>query len=319
MSKRNYIPARIEVHIPPDCDGLTGRECPDQSCGKYFKARLSEAATNTYSICPYCGTKAEHADFFTKDQIGYAKSWAMNYASTIIVEYVERLRAKRRELGDTTIEESAGDDTGPYPIRPYVEQQLETNVVCAECGLHYAIYGVFAFCPQCGQHNSVHILKMNLELAIRMLDMAIDLPTDLSQRLIENALEDCVSAFDGYGKEVCRVCASSATNPAKAEGMSFQNLGGARKNMISLFGFDLADGLSTDDWGIALRCFQKRHLVAHKMGVVDQEYVAKTGDALAVVGHKIGVSDVEVRELVRIVSQLGEFISAKCYERSAQT
>ncbi len=315
MSKRIIIPATIAVHIPPDREGLTGRECPEQSCRKYFKTQLSKEATNPYSICPYCGSKAEHNDYVTTDQMEYAKSWAMNYASTIIVEHVERLRAKRRELGDTAVAESAGDDTGPYPISHYVEQQLETNVVCAECGLHYAIYGVFAFCPQCGQHNSVQILKTNLELASRILDIAIDSPPDLSQRLIENALEDCVSAFDGYGKEVCRVCASSATDPAKAERMSFQNLYAARKSITSLFGFNLADGLASDDWGIALGCFQKRHLVAHKMGVVDQDYIERTGDNLAIVGHKIGINEDEVRELVRIVGQLGEYLSAKCQEQ----
>jgi hypothetical protein len=34
------------------------------------------------------------------------------------------------------------------------------------------IYGVFGYCPDCGEHNSLQILDKNLELVIKMLDMA---------------------------------------------------------------------------------------------------------------------------------------------------
>ena len=50
----------------------------------------------------------------------------------------------------------------PTPIRYYSEETLETKVVCDECTLRYAIYGVFAFCPDCGKHNSLQILNKNL-------------------------------------------------------------------------------------------------------------------------------------------------------------
>ena len=48
----------------------------------------------------------------------------------------------------------------PEPIRYYVEDQTETLLTCESCTLTSAIYGVFAFCPDCGSHNSLQILKI---------------------------------------------------------------------------------------------------------------------------------------------------------------
>ena len=57
--------------------------------------------------------------------------------------------------------------SAPQPIRYYRERELETHVVCDHCTLRYAIYGVFAWCPDCGVHNSLQILTKNLELAAK--------------------------------------------------------------------------------------------------------------------------------------------------------
>ena len=58
------------------------------------------------------------------------------------------------------------------------------------------------------------------------------------------------------------------------------------------------------DWRAAAMAFQKRHVIAHKLGVIDQDYVTKSGHTRAVVGRKIVVDDGEVKELVRIIKKL---------------
>jgi hypothetical protein len=59
------------------------------------------------------------------------------------------------------------------------------------------------------------------------------------------------------------------------------------------------------DWGCACRVFQKRHLLAHKMGVIDEEYLQKANDPGAVAGRKIHVSHDEVNSAISIVETLG--------------
>ena len=172
------------------------------------------------------------------------------------------------------------------PIHYYRERKLETEVVCTTCTLRYSVYGVFAFCPDCGRHNSLQILDKSLEVVGKMLELATGEEKMLSERLIENALEDCVSTFDGFGRELCRVHANKARAPAKAKNMKFQNLEGARTGFLDLFGVDFSTAVEPEDWRAAVMAFQKRHIIAHKLGVIDQDYVTKTGDTRAVVGGR---------------------------------
>lgn len=44
---------------------------------------------------------------------------------------------------------------GPLPVRYYREKDIETKVTCDNCTLEYAVYGVFAYCPDCAAHNSL--------------------------------------------------------------------------------------------------------------------------------------------------------------------
>ena len=127
--------------------------------------------------------------------------------------------------------------------------------------------------------------------------------------MVENSLEDCVSAFDGFGREVCRIHAEKSTERSKAEKVSFQNLDGAKHNLKGLFNLNFSSGVTDEEWKAAVRGFQKRHLLSHTMGVIDEEYVRKSGDVQAVTGRKINVDSEEVRELVRIIGRLAHEVS----------
>ena len=59
------------------------------------------------------------------------------------------------------------------------------------------------------------------------------------------------------------------------------------------------------DWRDVLRAFQKRHLLAHKLGVVDEAYLAATGDSPSLLGRKVSIAAAEVRELVARLQSLG--------------
>lgn len=310
MRHLRNLGSQLTVSLPKDQSGYLGRECPAAECKGYFKivpgTGLS-GVTNCY--CPYCGHAADQSGFHTRDQIKYGKSLMMRQVSDALAKDLKSLERDIKPKGPFGIGSSVKVELGhPHPIHWYREAALETHMECISCTLKYAVFGVFAFCPNCGQHNSLQILDKNLELVNKMLDMTATAETELVERLVENALEDCISAFDGFGREVCRVHAKRSTDPIKAERISFQNLDGANQTLNGLFNFDLMSGLSVDEWKAAVRGFQKRHLLAHKMGVIDDEYVRKAGDSRAVAGRKISTDRDEVHELVRIVGKLARHI-----------
>ena len=296
MKHLERLGSQFSISITPDEEGFIGRECPVTECESYFKIQPGTGlmGEGLPCHCPYCGHKAGPDKFFTKAQIEYAKSIVLSQVTGALLKDLKTLEFNHQPQGGFGIGISMKVTGQPTPVRHYREKQLETEVVCDKCSLRYMIYGVFGFCPDCGIHNSLQILGKNLELVDKMLAVAEVQEPAMAQILIENALEDCVSSFDGFGRETCRVFSPHSAAPEKAAEIRFQNIASARQRVRSHFGVDFSAGLNDSEWSMVLRCFQKRHLFAHKMGVVDEEYIQVTSDHTAVLGRKSQVDSNEV-------------------------
>ncbi len=317
MDHLRRLGSSISIAIPRDQNRLTGRECPHPDCAGYFKVEFGTGlkGEGLPCHCPYCGHTAGHNQFWTKKQVEYAKSVAIRRVTDAIHRDLKGLEFDHKPKGAFGLGFSLKVKRGRRPpVHYYREPRLETEVVCAICTLRYSVYGVFAFCPDCGQHNSIQILRKSLEVVGKMLEMATREESAIAERLIHNSLEDCFSAFDGFGRELCRIHASKSRNCTQAERVSFQNLAGASKRLADLFGIDLSTQVEPEEWGAAVVAFQKRHLIAHRMGVVDQNYVDKTGDSLAVVGRKIIVDAGEVKRLLRTLNTLAAHTAERFQE-----
>lgn len=298
---------RHSVRIPPDPDSFTGRECPLPDCERYFKVEFGTGLKGSNPChCPYCGHVAPHDKFWTKEQIAYAKSVVFNEVTKSVLGQLRRL--ERRPDPHAFLSLSIKVEGRPHPIRHYREQVLEQTVVCDQCTLRYAIYGVFGHCPDCGVHNSLQILDANLGIVEKMVQLAQEAPAEIAPKLVENALEDAVSSMDGFGREVCRVFAAKASAPSRASSLSFQAIEKARDNARDLFGIDLAQPVTPDEWAAVLRSFQKRHLLAHRMGVVDQAYLDRTGEPGSLLGRRITILPQEVSALARALRAIGRHL-----------
>lgn len=302
----------ISIPIPPDEDGFTGRECPNPDCEGYFKVEFGTGlqGDDLPCHCPYCGHEESHNHFWTKEQIEYAQSIVLRKVNDALYKDLKKFEFEHKPSGSFGIGFSFKVEPGkPTPIHYYRENRLETEIVCSKCTLRYSVYGVFAFCPDCGQHNSLQIFNKNLEVVGKMLDISATVQDEISKRLIENALEDCVSAFDGFGRELCRVFSKKSFDPTRVEKVSFQNLDIAKNNILNLFNIDLTSGINLDEWEFLIRCFQKRHVLSHRMGVIDNNYIHKTGDTEAIVGRKVAIEEDEVRRLMQILSNTTQKLS----------
>lgn len=300
----------IRVSLPADEDGFTGRQCPDSDCRGYFKIEFGTGldGEDIPCHCPYCGYVDDQAEFMTDAQGRYVMSIAEREAMDAVHKTLKAMEFDIKPKGAFGIGLSMKvEKPRPALIRHYSELELESEVVCSNCTLRYAVYGSYGYCPDCGKHNSAQILDVNLKVVEKMLTLAEDNP-ELASHLIEDALENVVSSLDGFGRETCKVRADRATDAAKAQNVSFQNLDGAAKRLDDVFGVDLKAAMDADGWSAACRGFQKRHVIAHKSGIVDREYVNRTGDCEAVVGRKIRVTADEVRELISLVCRMGQHL-----------
>lgn len=309
MTYLERLDKTMKIPLNPDEGGYVGKECSE--CKGYFKVVPGTGLQGVTDIyCPYCGYRGKQSEFVTSDQIEYAKSIYVRKVKEALYKDFKNLEFERKpRKGSFGIGISLKVDPGrPYPLHYYREKDLETHIECPQCTLKYAVYGIFAFCPDCGQHNSLQILKKNLEVATKMVKMAETVDEDLAKKLIENALEDCVSAFDGFGREVCRINASQSSSPEKVHKISFQNLDTTKENMNTHFGFDITQGVTSEEWNYAVICFQKRHLLTHKMGVIDDDYIRRSGDNATTVGHKVTITSNDVAALIPVIENLAEHI-----------
>jgi hypothetical protein len=303
-----------EVTLPLDEKGFLGRECPAPDCESQFKIKPGTGlkGDNLPCHCPYCGCTEPHDHFHTKQQIEYAESIALRRVTNDLNQAFKELEFSYPPKGPFGIGISLKVTPGePVPIRYYREPKLETEVVCDDCTLEYAIYGVFAYCPDCGSHNSLQILTKNLDLVLKEVELAATLTDpEFVRHLLEDALENCVSSFDGFGRETCRIRASKSTDPAKCREISFQNLPRAADRLQKLFGIALVTSLDTASWQTAYRGFLKRHVIAHHAGVVDDQYLIQSGDHTAIVGRRIPLEQSEIYHLVAVLREFGKTLLA---------
>jgi Zn ribbon nucleic-acid-binding protein len=304
--------SEISVPIPKDENGYLGRECPENSCLGYFKVKPGTGLTENDlpCICPYCGHKDSPNKFWTEQQIQYAKSVAMKKIDDAVRADFKELEFEIKPQGNFGIGISMKLEPGtPLPIYHYREKQLETNIICSTCTLNYSVYGLFAFCPDCGDHNSLQILKSNLDLVRRQITLSETVTDkDFRRHLIEDALENCISSFDGFARECCHVRASSSSDPKQVHNLSFQNLPKASGRLKSLFGFDLQASVDPPDWHQCYIAFMQRHLLAHRSGVVDQQYLAETKDTANILGRRIAIDPAQVTALTFTIEKLGRHL-----------
>lgn len=282
----------VSVDIKPDDGGFMGRECPN--CEKYFKIKPGTGIPD-YSdcYCPYCHHFGPQDEFWTKQQIEYAQFVVLNKFTGDLLKSMKKLERKPNRNQSISIGISVKGR--PTPITYYTEKELEEKVTCSACTLEYTIYGAFGYCPDCGIHNSKQIVVANFDLILKILDLAKGATAEIREKLIENALEDCISAFDGFAREHC-----SRLN----DKISFQNIANARGKLIADHGFDIAKGLSENDWDFVMAQFQKRHLLAHKMGIIDEEYVTKTSISNDEIGKKVKIIESDVNNLIEALSTI---------------
>jgi hypothetical protein len=78
---------------------------------------------------------------------------------------------------------------------------------------------------------------------------------------------------------------------ALPKSLSFQDLSKAQQRLLPT-GFNMSNIAS--DWQSLARLFQKRHLIAHRLGVVDKKYILKTGDTSTIAGKRVVISGDEI-------------------------
>jgi hypothetical protein len=315
----------FSIPLPPDEDGMIGRECPQDNCQpKYFKISTEQKDKPTpqsgktpteHLYCPYCGYRDDLQKFMTRDQLKWVKSMVVrDIHQAVDGMFKDVFGTHGKAYGEGLFSVKLEYKPGILPsVRHYAEKDLKRVVECDKCGGKYAVYGIAIYCPWCGEGNLEVHLTRSAEI-IKSLIAAKDQIVEKAGResehhLLGNCLEDCVSLFEGFLKAIYasrlrqKYGREQSTRKINELGNSFQQLSKAEKIFMQDFDVDLFSDISEAEQEMMELQFAKRHVITHNLGLVDNKFKRQMPTWQAA-GQDISLDPLEIERLLTLIQMV---------------
>lgn len=310
-----YLP----ITIQSDEKGYFDRKCPNENCHFIFKVHMEDWKTKfiDYVHCPMCGhTDTTEGDkWWTQQQLESMQELFHDYALSYIQGELDKFYAsmeratRRNKFLKITYKPGKRVSFINNPIGQMSE--WETDITCEACGTRYSVIGSAYFCPCCGHNSAESVFEESMDSVEKMvasLPQLRELFTNLygqdkadtmCRDMLEGTLGDVVSAFQKFAE--C-VYTRKSTTPVKVNDFQIVQKGSKL--------FRDATGKGYDTWLTAAELdrmnllFQRRHILEHNAGLVDNKYLQNSGDASYVLGQRLVVHEKDAYELLAIIKKL---------------
>ena len=310
----------MTVSVPPgiekDAVGFIDRECPATDCKFRFKVHADDwrdIVTDEAVHCAFCGHTADSQKWFTQDQIEYAKKIALAQVKGLISQALrddaQRWNQSQASRGFLKITMNVSSQPMEVVLPAESTNPMRVQIGCSSCGCRYAVIGSAFFCPACGHNDADHVFQQSMSAILATLDAIPlvrqgladpDVAENTVRLMIESGLQNAVTAFQRLA-EALYLRRPTAGKPRRNV---FQNLADGSAVWVTAFGHDYEAHLSATELFRLNLFFQQRHLLAHRDGLVDDDYVAKSGDATYRAGQRIVIREANVRECIQLIETL---------------
>ena len=308
---------QIPVSIQYDEDGYFDRQCHAEECTFAFKVHVEDwlERVQEKAVCPFCGRSAGSDDWNTREQSAYVKEIAIAHVNQRLGRALrsDADRWNRRQSRNSFISITMQVEGCPthVPLPPTAAEPMRLRIECSQCKCRYAVIGAAFFCPACG-HNDAEVVFYQAITGIRgALDALPEVRVAVSDRdasentaryLVEHGLQSTVTAFQRYAEALY----SQLVSAPKPRRNAFQNIAEGSALWYSATGKRYSTHLTSAEI-MSLKCaFQQRHLLAHTQGIVDQEYIANSGDTSHQPGQRLVLKEATVREYLDCIQRLAE-------------
>ncbi len=313
----------IDIPVPLDAKRYYDRQCPSSSCRDLFKVQFDDWSNKVLedgAICPFCGYKAPADEWNTSEQARYFESVAEEEMHRLVNEAfgeaVRRTKPRQISGGLFDVKMSLSYEPGQPASVVSIEASsvLRQDFVCEECQCRYASIGASFFCPACGHNsatscfdNTMDTIKKTIAALPEMResfekDRDADFARDAIRQILEDQLPRIVGAFERINEALFQKLPNSSEFSWK--GSVFQRLDEASTLWKEASGKGYTDILGDEELQQLKLMFQRRHVLSHRQGVVDQVYIDRSGDVGYAVGQRLVVADSDVTNLVAIVEKL---------------
>jgi hypothetical protein len=317
----------MTVSVPVECDehGYIDKECPAEGCLFQFKVKAEDwerIAQGDSVWCPMCRHEAPPRQWFTTEQVEHSKEQALNVIKgeihNALVAGADGFNRRQPKGGFITMSMKVeGRPVQSAIIPASAAEAMRLQIECEACHTQYAVIGSAYFCPACG-HNSV---TRTFSDSLKKIQVKCDNLATIRQALTEatgkdeaevtcrSLLESCISdgvvAFQLF-------CEGLYADYGEPPFNAFQRLEQGSKLWQDAIGKGYGDWLTPNELQGLKVLYQKRHLLAHNDGIVDEQYLKKSGDPSYRKGQRIVISERDVGELMAYLEKLGTGLKAAC-------
>lgn len=314
---------KLSIPLPTTSSGKSYRLCPSDECAPRLfllgnapldrqvaeeHQRLARRLPNTAgTTCPYCGYDGPDDEFTHPEDIKAVQEFVKWSVGKDVHDFIEGLAAdfnrSMRKAGGGLF--SVKMDVKRSTLsRPHVwREDLLRNLACDVCGREYSVYAIGLFCPDCGSCN-VHVhFRREVELVNQQIALADKVGAEgdqeLAYRLLGNAHEDVLTAYETYLKSIYRYLAKRDLPAEEAKRISskqfvsnrFQNIDRGRM-LFDKIGIDLYSQVNESDLNFLRMNIEKRHVVGHNLSMVDETYIEvdqteQPGETVQLLGGEI--------------------------------
>lgn len=192
-------------------------------------------------------------------------------------------------------------------------EEWEIDITCENCGTRYSVIGSAYFCPCCGHNSAVSAFEESMDSVEKMLASLSEMKQMLTtsygrdkaetmcRGLLESSIGDIVSAFQKFAS-----CHYDKLTGKTSRVNDFQIVDKGSQLFKDATGKGYDEWLSVDELKDMNLLFQRRHLIEHNNGMVDQKYIDKSGDNSYAVGQRLVVKGSDPLTLLAIIKKLGK-------------
>lgn len=314
--------SKVPISLPLDNEGYFDRRCPSEACQSDFKVLFEDwkqKVSNAQVFCPVCREEAKATEWNTSEQKSYIRQVGLNHLKGIIGQALSQDAQnfnRRQRPGFLTLSMSYKPGAPTMVIPVSATEELRQKFICEQCGCRYSSLGAAFFCPACGHNSAESTFTQAIEtvrkslVALPAIRQAVETVADADagkntvQGILEGSMERLVGAFQRIAEVLFdRTPAAPATRRRRNV---FQNLIEGSVLWRTATGKGYEDLLSPAEMADLIRLFQQRHLLAHCEGMVDQDYINKSGDTTYAIGQRIVIREGSVSRLADLVTKLAE-------------
>lgn len=287
-------PELAPIMVVSDREGLFGRTCPE--CHSYFRT----SSPREICTCPYCSHRNRNENFTTKNQL--------QFVDRVREAYCQAIASKQTVTID--LNKIAGELPANRPAWAYSEESQQNRYKCAGCQTIYDILGEYAGCPTCGKRNSLQVFEKHIAEVDAQLTEADAKLKDRHEREVEwEKLSRCISDFEAMARDIQGQLALLPAIPrrkSEIKALNFQNILKANGCLSNWFGFEFLARFSDADKDFLNRMFNRRHVLTHNAGRVDQEYLENTKDTTVRLNQRIVVRSNELRRIIPLLNKCAQ-------------